>query len=287
MQNYTFEAMGTVMSITIWDTMSLERFNLISRTIENKAKEFEKMYSRFLPNTELTQFTQRVGEFEVSLHLVAMLRIYEKLFELSDYKVTPLIGGLLEDVGYDVNKTLVPKETKRLVPSLKRVLRIIDDTHIETTEKIFLDFGAVGKGYFVDLMKVYLQEEGVERFLMNGSGDVYYEGFEPIRVGLEDPDDTTKVVGVVNFSSRAMCSSATNKRKWDRYNHYVDPNTRESPDYIKAVWVVADSAAWADGIASVLFFVPAEQVRGVDFEYCVLNSERKIKHSAGFSAELF
>lgn len=275
------------MSVTIWDEMPEQKFFELAKTVEQKAKEFENRYSRFLPHTELTQFTKRSGVFEVSADFVSMLHIYEKLFVISDYKVTPLIGGLLEDIGYDKERTLIPKDNKRLVPSLKRVVKIIDDTHIETAEPVWFDFGAVGKGYFVDRMRDYLQSLGVQQFMMNGSGDIFYQGNQSIRVGLEDPDDTTNVVGVVDFSGAAMCSSAINKRRWKSYNHYVDPNTHTSPEYIKAVWVIADDAAIADGLASVLFFVPPEQVRGFDFEYCILNQERKIKHSAGFSAELF
>lgn len=286
MQNYSFEAMGTLMSITIWDDMSVESFAEIANSIEKSAKQFESTYSRFLPSTELVQFTERAGVFEVSADLVAMLRVYELLFEVSDYKVTPLVGGLLEDIGYDKSTSLIPKNKKRLVPSFKRVIRIIDDTHIETTEKVFLDFGAVGKGYFVDKMVLYLRGLGLKHFLMNGSGDVYYEGDSSIRVGLEDPDDATQVVGVVNFSHGAMCSSAISRRRWGAYNHYVDPVTQTSPEYIKAVWIIADSAAIADGLASVLFFVPPDQVKGVSFEYCILNTDRKIKSSAGFGAEL-
>ncbi|MBV6760325.1 FAD:protein FMN transferase [Rhodococcus opacus] len=49
------------------------------------------------------------------------------------------------------------------------------------------DVGAAGKGYLVDLVSRTLTEEGIDRFLVDASGDMRHRGAEAVRVGLEHP----------------------------------------------------------------------------------------------------
>ena len=93
------------------------------------------------------------------------------------------------------------------------------------------------------------------------------------------------------MSHGAMCSSATNRRRWGKYSHYIDPTSKSSPEDIIATWVIADSAAYADLLSSLLFFVSPEEIMetldGVSFSFCIMNQENKIKKSQDFSATFF
>ncbi len=217
-----------------------------------------------------------------------MLRLYERLNKLSGGKLNPLVGFALSDLGYDATYSLTPKDTVRPVPELASALRIIDDTHIDLQENVLIDLGALGKGFFVDKIAAYLRRQGVRRFLVNGSGDIYYEGNgTPIRAGLEHPEDPTKVIGVIEIERGALCASASNRRRWGAYHHTIDPQALTSPEDIVATWVRADSAALADGLCTCLFLTEPQRYGDIPFEYCLLNPEYKIKRSAGFTAELF
>ncbi len=154
---------------------------------------------------------------------------------------------------------------------------------------MLIDLGALGKGYFVDKIAEFLAQKGMRRFLVNGSGDMVYKGDgQTLRVGLEHPEDATKVIGVVEMTDGAMCGSGSNRRKWDKYHHTLDPFSLTSPNEVIATWVTAESAAVADGLATCLFLAEPECFREeLAFEYCMLNPEYKVKRSAGFAAELF
>ena len=127
---------------------------------------------------------------------------------------------------------------------------------------------------------------------MNGSGDIFYSGGKQgeeiaINVGLEDPSDSQKVVGVIPLKRGAICASGINRRAWSTYNHVIDPHTLTSPKEILATWVMAPKAGYADALPSCLFFVPPANISEFPFEYCLLNPDYKIKRSTGFTAELF
>lgn len=288
---FTYEVMGTVWKITVYQHIEDATKALLEKDFGDRLNGFDKLYSRFKVTSLVTLISEKIGEVEVPTDLVNVLSIYKEFYEVSGRKFTPCIGGLLEDVGYDKEYSLKEKDSFRAVPHFDNVT-IIDDTHIRLQEKVLLDIGAVGKGYFVDVISQHLRSLGYLHFLVDGSGDVFYETTgEILRMGLEDPRDTTKVIGVIDMKRGSMCASATNRRSWGNRTHYIDPSDTSSPREIVATWVIADSAAYADALTSLFFFVaPEEVVRAfpqLSFSYCIMNHEGKIKKSQDFAATFF
>ncbi len=286
---FRYESMGTHWAVTLWDTMSDAAFADMQQTIEKRSYDFDHTFSRFIKNSFIWSLTEKMGIVEVPKDLVNMLQLYETLYDATSGHCNPLIGFTISDLGYDADYSLMPKNTIRPVPPLHEALSIIDDTHIELRASVLIDLGALGKGYFVDVIATYLKEKNIARFLVNGSGDIYYQGNgTPIRAGLEHPDDPTKAIGVLELMQGALCASAGNRRRWAMYQHTINPFSLTSPEEIIATWVMAESTALADGLATCLFMTEPESLDNVlSFEYCLLNKEYKIKNSASFTAEFF
>lgn len=280
--------MGTQWSVSVWDELDPTVLATLQKSVLEQSYAFDQTYSRFKKSSLIWQLVERTGVTEVPADLVAMLRLYETLHDLSDGKCNPLVGFALSDLGYDAEYSLHTKEHVRAVPQFADALRIVDDTHIELKQSVLIDLGALGKGYFVDKLSAYLRRQGVRRFLVDGSGDIYYQGDgQSIRAGLEHPNDVTKAIGVVTLGNGAMCASCGNRRQWQGRNHILDPQTLRSPSDILATWVIAPTAAVADGLATCLFFMEPERfAQTFRFEYCIMNHERRLKRSPGFAAEL-
>jgi thiamine biosynthesis lipoprotein len=283
--------MGTTWEITLWD--KTDHLEIFKQEIFALSDQFDKTYSRFIKTSLVWKIAEQAGTYEVPEDFTNMLRIYMDLYEPSGCKLNPLIGFTISDMGYDENYSLVTKDTVRLTPDLFDTVKIIDNTHIETNLPVLFDFGALGKGYFVDRIKDYLVSQGVERFLVNGSGDIYYssgkksESKIPIVVGLEHPNDKTKVIGTTEMTEGSMCASGISRRAWGKYHHVINPLSNSSTEGILATWVVAKTAALADALASCLFFVAPESLSAYDFEYVIMNDERKVKVSPGCQVKLF
>jgi thiamine biosynthesis lipoprotein len=285
-----WEAMGCKWVLSVWDELDAAQWLELSEWVLDKTKDFDETYSRFKKTSLIWQLAGKLGVVEVPKELVAMLRYYQQFYELSDKKFNPLIGQTISDLGYDWQYSLVPKESIAPTPDLTSALRIVDESHIELKQETLIDLGGIGKGYWVDCLAAELRRRGVSRFLVNGSGDVAYESLgEVLRVGLEDPADASKIIGQMQLApGRAMCSSGSNRRRWDKYHHIIDPITRTSPEMVVAAWVVADNATIADALASCLFLVTPENFsKRFEFEYCLLNNQRQLKVSEGFKAEFF
>jgi FAD:protein FMN transferase len=285
----SFEVLGTMFSITVWDPISEESFAEQVYRARMHAEGFDALYSRFKPASLVTTLSTQKGIFEVPHDLVAMLRLYERLGDATGGAINPAVGFALEDTGYDTAYTLRAKENIRPVPCLADALKILDDIHIELMQPVLLDLGALGKGYLVDRIHDDLRCAGLKHFLVDGSGDVRYASpdQEPIVCGLEHPHDPQQVIGTLSLTGGSLCASATNRRRWGDRNHYFHPDTGESPGDIIATWVYAPEAALADGLSSALFFVPPEELYAFTFEYCIINAQMERKNSAGFAAEFF
>lgn len=288
-QRFSYESMGTHWAISIWDDIDPTTFEELKTTIIDQSTAFDHLYSRFKKTSLIWALTEQKGLVEVPHDLVNMLRLYETFYRLSQGKCNPLIGFTISDMGYDEHYSLKPKDHIRSVPELPSALRIVNDTHINLSESVLIDVGALGKGYFVDKIAAFLTEKGLKHFLVDGSGDMLYRGNgTPLRVGLEHPGDPTKVIGVLEMQDGAMCGSASNRRKWSTYHHTIDPTTLQSPTDIIATWTMTNSAAVADGLATCLFLSDPEQYKKEwAFEYCMLNQNYTVKRSTGFTAELF
>jgi thiamine biosynthesis lipoprotein len=111
---------------------------------------------------------------------------------------------------------------------------------------------------------------------------------ESLRVGLENPFQTSQAIGVVTLGNKSLCGSSGNRRSWEDFHHILNPHTLRSPKHISALWTVADSTLLADALSTCLFFVPAQKLlKHFRFEYLLLYPDYSIEKSAHFPAELF
>jgi thiamine biosynthesis lipoprotein len=286
---FDYQSMGCQWQITIWDLVPQVQLTQIQTTIVKLSQEFDQTYSRFKPDSLVSKLATQSGIFDVPKDLVEMLRLYQSLNIATAGKLNPLIGNTLSDLGYNAQYSLTEQQTIRPTPDFNQTIKIINDTQIEISQPVLIDLGALGKGYFVDKIKNFLLKLGLRRFLVDGSGDVYYSGAGlPITIGLEHPTEPNKIIGTIELVKGALCGSGTNRRRWRTHHHIIDPQINDSQDGISAAWVIADNAALADGLATSLFLVAPDKLSDkYKFEFCILNSNLQVTVSKNFNAQLF
>ena len=248
---------------------------------------YEATYSRFRPDSLVAELARRAGTVEFPEDVVPLLRLYERLYDLTDGRVTPLIGGTLEAAGYDAEYSFKSRR-QTAVPDWKTALKR-EQTRLTVMEPLTLDVGAAGKGYLVDIVAGILDAAKIHDYVIDASGDVLHKGTSENRIGLEYPYDVSKVIGVVDVKNRSLCASATNRRTWGEGMHHIfDPDTQAPVRGVVATWVIADTTLVADGLATALFFAEPEVLSAVyDFEYVRMSEDGSLDYSANFSGELF
>lgn len=289
-----FEAIGTAWNIELQAPAS--RADLLAKKVADRISSFDKNYSRFRPDSWVTKVGTNPGAHKVPDDFAPMFRLYQKMHQLTDGAVTPLIGDAMERAGYNAQYSLVPSKLQS-IPKLEDVLEFSNNT-LHVKYGCVLDFGASGKGYLVDLVAELLETEGVTSYLIDAGGDMRVASPAPHKsapvttVALEDPNDPKKAIGQVNLGGAqqrsCLCGSAGNRRKWANFHHIIDPRTLRPADEVTATWVVAGSTMLADGLATCLFFVdPIVLSNTYDFEYLRIMADNTLQVSPDFTGQIF
>ncbi len=294
-----FEAIGTHWQIDIYDEISAEKEAEILKCIRDRIEIFDKDYSRFRDDSLVMEMAKTPGKYPLPAHAPDMMNLYYKLYALTGSAFTPLIGQTLVDAGYDAKYTLEEKVIGEIAKPMNWSEALNYDTEkniLEIKKPVLLDFGGIGKGYLIDIIGQILLDNEILSFCIDAGGDILHvtrddsqAEIPPLRVGLEHPENTSQVIGVIEIKNKSICGSSGNRRAWKNFHHIMDPHTGEASRKILASWVTADTTIVADALATCLFFVPPNVLEegGFQFEYLVLHPDYSVEKSAGFDAELF
>lgn len=282
---FNFEAIGTQWIIDIYNEVSQQQRDEMLRKVTIRIEEFDKTYSRFRDDSLVHQISKQAGIYTFPDDFSELISLYKKMYELTDGLMTPLIGNVLEDAGYDKDYSFEQKE----IESIKRwedVIEIKNNTLI-VSKPVTLDFGAIGKGYLIDLVGEVLEENNIDSYCIDAGGDLLIKNMD-MKVGFEHPEDPKQVIGVQYIQNGSICGSAGNRRKWGNNLHHIfNPKTLQPVSTIKAVWVSAKTALIADALTTALFFVEPEKLKEFEFEYLIINEDYSFKSSQDFPSELY
>lgn len=288
LRHLTFEAIGTTWSLQVGGPLRDEQWQEVQAAMIERIDRFDQAYSRFRDDSWVTQIAPQPGRYELPPDGHELLQFYEQLYEATDGLVTPLIGQVMVDAGYDASYSLQP-QTLTTPPAWQDVLTYTRK-HVMLKQPALLDFGAAGKGYVVDQVGAVLESHGVHDYIVDAGGDMLHRSpaRTTVRVGLENPRDHSEVIGVVELGNASLCASSGSRRQWSGYHHLINPKSLKSPADVLATWVIADDTMTADGLATALFFVPPRQLaRRFRFAYAVLHHDMNLERSTTFPATTF
>ena len=122
-----------------------------------------------------------------------------------------------------------------------------------------LDFGAIAKGYGIDLAIEHLRELGVANAILNSGGDLRAIGDrsgQPWRIAIRRPSGG--VLGVIMISGdESLFTSGDYDRNFiyegSTYHHIIDPRTGYPAEGARSVTVAHTDATTADAAATALF----------------------------------
>ncbi len=287
MQSFSlqFEAIGT-----LWDIQAQtfqDNTAELTKRIKNRIDVFDKNYSRFRKDSIVCRIQKAPGNYTMPQDFDLMIALYETLYKLTKGLFTPLIGDLLVSAGYDINYSFKQGH-------LQKVLRWEDAIHYKNSklnvkQETILDFGGIGKGYLIDIVADIVKNYS-ESFLIDAGGDILTidSSNKKIKIGLEHPDDSTKIIGICEIQNKSICASAGNRRKWGKFHHIINPETMSSPQKVLGTWVISKNAIISDALATCLFLVEPDILTSTfKFEYLVLFNDYTFKISKNFPGELY
>ncbi|EPI46583.1 hypothetical protein HMPREF1582_01018 [Gardnerella vaginalis JCP8151A] len=217
----------------------------VQKRIRAFVEEYEQTLSRFRADSLVSRMAraEHGGEFEFPAWAGPLFALYSEFYSATRGAFDACIGADLLALGYNNSVQFVPESAASASSNIgswanyRRSLPIAwsdisqdsGSATLCTNRPVQLDFGAAGKGYFVDLVTQIIKEElGSDLpadsdspvdfdFLVNAGGDMracFSEENDQIKVALENPFDTTQAVAVASIASGALCASSSARRRW-------------------------------------------------------------------------
>lgn len=283
--NRRFRVMGTRASLTV-----VGGPEGLSDALEARLHELERSWSRFLPDSELSELNHRSGvPVEVSDDMRELLAAMLRGHRLTQGAFDPTLLPSVIAEGY-ASSLVTPERTTHLpegVPGRGEPKDILLDQNTVTLPRgTTVDSGGVGKGLAADMVAQEAREQGALGVLVDVGGDIAVWGESPRgdawRVQIESPGDASQGLSVVELVNQGIATSTTVKRRFDvegrETHHLIDPRTLRSTesDTIQAS-VIAESAALAETFTKIAFVYSHDALLRVatrqGFEAaCVLNT---------------
>lgn len=252
---------------------------LCKREITAFLKDFEKKASSHIKDSEVSRFNRaKAGErVELSEHVYKLFELSIDYYKKSGFAFNPCLYDLIKlwrfmesDDFFGVEELPSQQQIEQLLhyaaPSL---IELSEGAALKLHDEVRVDFGAIAKGYALDVCAQIAEKHGIRSALFNLAGNIYAmglkDGGEKFSVGITDPRMTEtgeQYFSGVLVSETSVSVSGDYERYFlkdgVRYCHIIDPftgwpvNTGSSVSGIISAVVFSPSAALADAFSTAV-----------------------------------
>ena len=253
--------------------------DVLALAVDKRLEAINKSMSVFDPQSEISKFNagEKGQATPVSEDLLTVFSVGNRIYKLTHGAWDATVGPLVTLWGFGPGT--VPgryPDDSELAEALSRVgfasiSKGTGDSLVKGRKGLYLDFGSIAKGYGVDAVAGVLRGKKIHHFLVEIGGEVYGEGKrmdgKPWRVGINTPERGAAVEDlfqVRTLQAQALATSGDYRnflKMGDRvWTHVIDPRTgRPVENGVTSASVVADSAVFADGLATALMVMGPEK----------------------------
>lgn len=292
----TRDIMGTVITITVLSDDPAKAQGAISSAFAEIAR-IDALMSTYRNDSQISVLNREGILENASPDLIFNLERSIFYSELSDGAFDITVQPVLDlyKKAYTIEKRAPTEE--EIAESLERVDYrniIIEDNSVRfKKEGMKATLGGIAKGYAVDRAIDALQDNGVQRALVNAGGDMRAMGkkspTEDWQIALQDPRNKSNQIMIIELNNKAVATSGDYERYFvnKTAHHIIDPKTGYSAVELISVTVVANKAMDADAIATAVFVLGPEEgmalIEEIDSVEGLLITENKtIIKSSGF-----
>ncbi len=264
MKEYAFSErhMGTEVTVSLIVTDKIQA-EIIANAIFKEISVFEKRFSRFLPDSELSQLN-KIGKEIVSESFLTVLNKSLELVRKTNGAFNPLVQ--VGSLGYNKNFSDLAPEisiTKNPYNTDIERIKINQNTHeVILASHQQLDFGGVLKGYLADKLTQQIKKDykACAGCIINIGGDIatfgYDEFHEPFIFFIYNPITHEEIP--VTLTDACLATSGTYKRLWQtnagQKHHLVNNLTQENSNTdLISVSIIHNEGAIAEAYTKLFF----------------------------------
>lgn len=245
-----------------------------------------------------------VAPVPVTADVFIMLQAAKEFFILTQGAFDVTIGPVVDLWGFGRDAFHLPaaeelREALSLVNNNDLILDEKERTAYLSKAGMSLDLGAIAKGYAVERAAVVLQENGINKALINAGGNIRVLGERSRgrawKIGIQDPRDPAALAGTVELSGEAATTSGDYNRVFTidgkNYHHIISALTGYPAEHNISVTAITPDAFQGDLLSTALFLLDsaealqlAEELEGT--EVFLITSGMKILYSSGLADKI-
>ncbi|MCD7710818.1 MAG: FAD:protein FMN transferase [Porphyromonadaceae bacterium] len=280
--------------------------------IEEELQRFDASLSPFNPTSIISRFNDNDTTVEADSWFTT---VFDRSMEIwldtegaFDPTVSPLVN--LWGFGFKSGIAVTPEAVDSLhgLVGMER-LALSDGRLYKDDSRMTLDFSAIAKGYAVDVVASFLQEKGVENYLVEIGGEIRAHGHnsqgKSWRIGIDTPDESNVAGGeieAVMLLDDAALATSGNYRNYrivngQRVAHTIDPVSGYPIQHtLLSATVLAPDCMTADAYATAFMVLGVEKsleivARHPELEtfliYAVDSVQTAVTYSPGMKQYLF
>ncbi|WP_428774615.1 FAD:protein FMN transferase [Vibrio sp.] len=268
--------MGTSYNVKYIQADGLPSPEAMQAEIDRLLEQVNDQMSTYRKDSELSRFNQFRGSepFAVSPETVTVVKEAIRLNQVTRGALDVTVGPLVNLWGFG------PEARREVVPSDEELAERKAMTGIEHLSvqagslrkdlpSLYVDLSTIAKGWGVDVVADYIQDQGVANYMVEVGGELRVKGTNregvPWRIAIEKPtSEERSVQEIIEPGDMAIATSGDYRNYFERdgirYSHIIDPATGKPINHkVVSVTVLDKSSMTADGLATGLM-VLGEQV---------------------------
>ena len=268
--NFSGETMGTTYQITIINHSNNELDAIhLQEKIDSLFMHVNNLFSTYTNNSELAQFNNKMSIVPVKIS-TEFSELYEKAVSISlssngsfDFTVLPLVE--LWGFGPEFNNSKIPSK-KKITDIMHYTginkLKYADGYLSKLNKNVQIDFSAIAKGWGVDQVALFLNDQGFNDYMVEIGGEIRVSGLNNFNLGwslgISSPEDSeTGLYTTITVSDLSVATSGNYNNYFTlentNYSHIINPKIGYPirHDLVSAT-IVAEDCATADAIATAV-----------------------------------
>lgn len=277
---------GTFYQVTIMDPLTQGESLELEEGFKAELENVDQAMSTYRDDAELIAFNEApLEEWQpLSNELIEVLAISQSVAEASQGAFDITVGDLVNlwSFGPGARPEEVPADDV-LAEQLAQVgydALEVDTQNMQARRirDVFVDLSGVAKGHGTDRVAAYLEQQGLEHYLVNIGGELIARGLRdeqeqtPWQIGIEVPEDgQQRAQHIIPLESMSVATSGDYRNYFEtdgqRFSHTIDPRTgRPVTHQLASVSVFHPSNAWADAWATALLVVGEQEAMQLAIE---------------------
>ena len=238
--------------------------------LDNILKRVNSTMSTYLPDSELSRINRidNTDWINLSAALLRVLQAAQQISHLTGGAFDVTAGPLVNLWGFGPEQRFSVPDEAQIALALRRSgyrqLRLDPAASAlqKTRRGMFIDLSAIAKGYAVDELADYLEQLGLDNYLVEIGGEIRARGVNaeqlPWQIGIEQPlAGQRRVQQIITLDDMAMATSGDYRNFFEqdgaRYSHTIDPRTgRPITHQLASVTALHPVAMHADAWATAL-----------------------------------